>query len=127
MTREFSEFDELDKKETTKQKDCTSVKYGVFMEKINTKLRRIMLTNPFVQKGELVELLKATVSIEKDIGNDKELDDNVKTDLVTRLDTFAWFMTSMLDEISDLEKASKNQLEKDAEEEFPDEDQNYFG
>ena len=90
----------------TNKKDYASVKYGVFMEKINTKLRRIMLTNPFVQKGELIELLKATVSIEKDIGNDKGLDEKVKVDLVTRLDTFAWFMTSMIDEIADLEKVS---------------------
>ena len=111
--------------ENEKNRDYASVKYGVFMEKINSKLRRIMLTNPFVQKGEIIELLKATVSIEKNISNDKELDEKVKIDLVTRLDTFAWFMTSMIDEIADLEKASKNQegeVGGDLEE-----DQNYFG
>lgn len=93
------------------QKDYASVKYGVFMEKINTKLRRIMLTNPFVQKGELIELVKATVSIEKDISKDKLLDEKVRVDLVTRLDTFAWFMTSMIDEIADLEKATSKSSE----------------
>src|SRR3989338_7467405 len=98
-------------KEASQQRDYTSVKYGVFMEKINAKLRRIMLTNPFVQKGELVDLLKATASIEKDISNDKELDEKVKTDLVTRLDTFVWFMSSLLDEITDLEKVSTKNLE----------------
>lgn len=127
MDKDFQEFEDKQPPVKDNKKDYTSVKYGVFMEKINTKLRRIMLTNPFVQKGELVDLLKATVSIEKDIGNDKELDNSVKTDLVTRLDTFAWFMTSMLDEISDLEKASKNQIEKGGEQETLEEDQNYFG
>ncbi|HLD41553.1 MAG TPA: hypothetical protein VJB06_00820 [archaeon] len=127
MDKEFEEFNDTEKSKelAADKKDYTSVKYGVFMEKINTKLRRIMLTNPFVQKSELVELLKATVSIEKDIGNDKELDNKVKTDLVTRLDTFAWFMTSMLDEITDLEKASKNQ--EKVEGELIEKDQNYFG
>ncbi len=120
--------EELENRQATEnkdKKDYSSVKYGVFMEKINTKLRRIMLTNPFVQKGDLLELLKATVSIEKDIGNDKELDQKVKTDLVTRLDTFAWFMTSMLDEIADLEKASKIQTENQGVE--TKEDPDYFG
>lgn len=93
------------------QKDYASVKYGVFMEKINTKLRRIMLTNPFVQKGELIELVKATVSIGKDISNDQLLDESVRVDLVTRLDTFAWFMTSMIDEIADLEKINNKSSE----------------
>ena len=90
------------------------VKYAVFMEKAHQKLRRIMLANPFAQKGELVELLKATVAIEKDIGSDKEIDDIVKRDLVTRLDTFAWFMTSMIDEMGDMERAAKN-IEKQVE------------
>ncbi len=111
------------------QKDYASVKYGVFMEKINTKLRRIMLTNPFVQRGELVELLKATVSIEKDIDKDQQLDQNVRLDLVTRLDTFAWFMTSMIDEIADLEKVSQKTSQNPPEEEkFGDGgDLDYFG
>lgn len=121
MDKEFQEFEDKPTQENKKSKDYSSVKYGVFMEKINTKLRRIMLTNPFVQKGELLELLKATVAIEKDIGNDRDLDEKVKVDLVTRLDTFAWFMTSTLDEISDLEKTSKIQ------EGFSEGDQDYFG
>lgn len=120
---DFDEFADNKKKENSDKKDYSSVKYGVFMEKINTKLRRIMLTNPFVQKGEILDLLKATVSIEKDIGNDKELDEKVKVDLVTRLDTFAWFMTSMLDEISDLEKVSRSGKEESSLEE----EQDYFG
>ena len=123
MAREFAKFEDSEKEKD--KKDYTSVKYGVFMEKINTKLRRIMLTNPFVQKNELVDLLKATVAIEKDIGGDSELDDKVKSDLVTRLDTFAWFMTSMIDEIVDLEKASKNQEKEDGS--FLESEQNYFG
>ncbi len=109
--------------EIKNEKDYVSVKYGVFMEKVNTKLRRIMLTNPFAQKGELVDLLKATIEIEKNIDGDIQLEENVKKDLVTRLDTFAWFMTSMIDEIGDLERAAKN-IEKEVE--FK-EELDYFG
>lgn len=113
--------------ERSREKDYTSVKYGVFMEKINSKLRRIMLTNPFIQKGELIELVKATVAIEKDIGNDKGLDEKVKGDLITRLDTFAWFMTSMIDEIHDLEKVAKPAEMKEESVNQYQEDLDYFG
>ena len=108
----FRMDDKIENAQADEKEQVSHVKYGVFMEKVNTKLRRIMLTNPFAQKDELVELLKSTMAIEKNIGDDKELDGTIKRDLVTRLDTFAWFMTSLIDEIGDLEKAAKN-IEKE--------------
>ncbi len=87
----------------------TGIKYGVFIEKLCTKLRRLSLIGAYKHKKEIGSLLKSTLDAQKQIKDDKDLDENTKNGLLLRTDTLTWFMGSMIEDIQDAEEINKKE------------------
>lgn len=96
------------------------VKYGVFIEKLCTKLRRLSLIGAYNHKKEIGGLLKSTLDAQKEIKEDKNLDEATKSSLLLRTDTLSWFMGSMIEDIQEAEEIGKTEqpLQKEIEEDF---------
>ena len=92
-------------KESDKYKE---LKYGVALEKISAKLRRLALIGAFPHKKEIAEVAKAGLDLRNAIQADESASDMIKTDLTIRIDTLIWFMHSLLEETQDLEKIQSN-------------------
>ncbi len=92
-------------KEADKYKE---LRYGVALEKISTKLRRLALIGAFPHKKEIADIAKASLELRNSIQGDESLVDMIKTDLTIRIDTLVWFMHSLLEETQDLEKIQSN-------------------
>ena len=93
----------------TKEADkYTELRYGVALEKISTKLRRLALIGAFPHKKEVADIAKASLELRNAIQVDEALKDFIKTDLTIRIDTLVWFMHSLLEEAQDLEKIQAN-------------------
>jgi len=90
------------------KKANSQIKYGVALEKVSTQLRRLALIGALPHKQEVASLLKATIDLRGQIEGDAEIEDPLKNDLTTRVDTFAWFMHSMLEETQTAERLSSN-------------------
>jgi len=94
-----------DTKEADKYKE---LRYGVALEKISTKLRRLALIGAFPHKKEIAEIAKVSLELRNAIQADENASDTIKTDLTIRIDTLIWFMHSLLEETQDLEKIQAN-------------------
>ena len=94
-----------DIKEADKYKE---LRYGVALEKISTKLRRLALIGAFPDKKEIADIAKASLELRNAIQTDENTSDTIKTDLTIRIDTLVWFMHSLLEETQDLEKIQAN-------------------
>ena len=90
-----------------------AVRYGIIMEKLCTKLRRIAMVGAYPHKAEVADLLTSSLGLQKTVKDD---------------DTLNWFMGSLVEEIAEVEKLNKttgNQTtapQEQVEEEF-----DYFG
>ena len=98
-----------DTKEADKYKE---LRYGVALEKISTKLRRLALIGAFPHKKEIAEIAKASLELRNAIQADEGASDTTKTDLTIRIDTLVWFMHSLLEETQDLEKIQSNVVQE---------------
>ena len=96
-------------KEVDKYKE---LRYGVALEKISTKLRRLALIGAFPHKKEIAEIAKASLELRNAIQADETAADTIKTDLTIRIDTLVWFMHSLLEETQDLEKIQSNVVQE---------------
>ena len=94
------------------------LRYGVALEKISTKLRRLALIGAFPHKKELADIEKLSLDLRNTVQADEGLNSMIKTDLTIRIDTFIWFTQSLLEETQDLEKIQANALQE--EEAIPD-------
>ena len=104
------------------------VRYGIIMEKLGTKLRRIAMVGAYPHKAEVADLLTSSLGLQKTVKDDESLGKDIKDKILTRVDTLNWFMGSLVEEIAEVEKLNKttgNQTtapQEQVEEEF-----DYFG
>ncbi|MBI4163541.1 MAG: hypothetical protein HY512_01645 [Candidatus Aenigmarchaeota archaeon] len=85
----------------------SEIRYGIIMEKVCTKLRRLAMVGAFPHKAEVVNLLSSTAGLQKELTEDKNLKKETKDKLLTRVDTLNWFMGSLVDEIQEVEKLNQ--------------------
>ncbi len=85
----------------------SEVRYGIIMEKVCTKLRRLAMVGAFPHKAEVVNLLSSTAGLQKELTEDNNLKKETKDKLLTRVDTLNWFMGSLVDEIQEVEKLNQ--------------------
>ena len=104
------------------------VRYGIIMEKLCTKLRRIAMVGAYPHKAEVADLLTSSLGLQKTVNEDQTLGKETKDKLLTSVDTLNWFMGSLVEEIADVEKLNKTTgNQTTAPQNQGEEDFDYFG
>ena len=119
----------MDEEMSGKSNSESEVRYGIIMEKICTKLRRLSLMGAYPHKAEVANLLGSALGLQKELNEDNTLGKETKDKLLTRVDTLNWFMGSLVEEIQEVEKLNKpsgNQTTA-PESSLIEEDFDYFG
>ncbi len=112
----------------TKNQPESEVRYGIIMEKICTKLRRLALMGAYTHKAEVANLLGSSMGLHKELKEDGTLKNETKDKLITRVDTLNWFMGSLVEEITEVEKLNKTTGNQTTEQQnTTEEDFDYFG
>ncbi len=119
--------EKLDIKATNNQPEA-EVRYGIIMEKVCTKLRRIALIGAYPHKVEVADLLTSTLGLQKELNEDSKLSKETKDKLLIRVDTLNWFMGSLMEEIQEVERLNKTTGNQTTEQQSVNEEEfDYFG